>query len=539
MTRHGKQKVTIDLESSDEEPAPSVLPEAPSVKKKQKMQGKKIDKRFKIAKRVMPDAPEESDQDELGVDQRVVLKSGRMNFQPVDAGREKEVLRAVGKAAKILLALGDQVDLKTTIQSVASRNDLASNKIREDCAIISKLLPFPISASAQQPHGEVPSTIHLYDQYFVHQGAGRQMFVLRPVEAFQGNVNLTRRKVMGFVQHKGSNFPLKYALPGWTPAAEDHPNLLNSGFWTKEVQRWGEFHNHHFPTHPFDEYHGKVKGHACASHVEPRLMLWFACDRLRELRGVDKPIRTLLGELFRLRDYDIKMEAEIHLTRDPCRKCLEIRDLIEEYTRIKFHFKSARTLGELQLEKNKHGWVTFGRYAQVDSDEEDEDFEVVERQEVVKETKSTFAVVIRGQPSTPTKQKSKSHAQELTPPSSSSTVTKISTKTQKNHIRSFSYQPCRSLSTTDLHQPEIESDSDTSDYRPRTKVSRKSKSTPSPLESPDQDEDDDLHGSAESSVGPFGLEAQRQAKLLKRGRKRRAEQNASPSQSKKARRTKV
>ncbi|KAH7342823.1 hypothetical protein BKA65DRAFT_595873 [Rhexocercosporidium sp. MPI-PUGE-AT-0058] len=546
MTRHSSKKknatnighksslnVTI-IDDSDDEPAPSPLP-IPHIHRKTQKLKKKHSKQTKAAKALVLQSPEdsESDQDELGNEQQVIQKLPRKEPAPVDAAREKKVAKALEKAAKMLTSLGNQADVLKTLERVASRGGDTADQVQEHCdTILTFLATSP--RTAQNTNDEVPSTIDLYDQYFAHQAPGKQLYILRPVEVFKGNNNLTRGKVAGFIQNLGSNFPLKYALPGWTPCVEDHPRLLDCALWTKEVQRWAEFHNHHFPTHPFDQYHGKAQGHACASHVEPRLMLWFACDRLRELRGIDKPIRVLLGELFRLRDYDVKMEAEVFLTRDPCRKCLEIKKLIEDYTRILFHIRVIPNLGELQPERNKHGWVTFRRYAQVSEDDQDEEIGVIGRQEVVEKTKSTFAVVIRGNPNTPEKQSSKHNRQELTPPSThSSTVTKTSTITQKHHIQSFSYQPHSSHIRNGYHEADQESDSDVSVYEPPASSQRKpSKSVSRHAKTPNKDSYlSEILGNAASSDTPFGDEARRQAKLLKRERekKRRAQEDTSPS----------
>ncbi|KAK0125318.1 hypothetical protein ONS95_000655 [Cadophora gregata] len=540
-------RVMIDISDSDDEPAPplqqSQAPPNYNKPRKQKSKTKKSKqvKQSKTAKTAIVETPEDSE-DELGNAQQLVPKHRQK--QPPNASREKEVLRGLEKAAKILTSLGAQADVKGILQHVASRNDNSSIQLQDHCATISALLSPSSSTSTLAYSRELPDTIQFYNQYFAHLGPGRRLYVLRPVEVLQGNTNLTRRKVTGFIQHKGSNFPLKYALPGWTQCVDNHPNVLDSDFWTKEVQRWGSFHNHHFPNHPFDEYHGKDKGHACASHVEPRLMLWYACDRLCVLRGIDKPVRVLLGELFRLRDYDEKIEAEIFLTRAPCKKCLEIKKLIEDYTRIIFHIRVIPTLGELQLERSKHGWVTFSRYAQVNDDdrsepdmedaefEEDgeEEVEVLERQKTVEKTKSTFAVVIRGNPNTPEKQ-AKSKQQQLTPPSTgSSTVTKTSTLTQKRRIHSFSYQPANALLVGSRSQ---DSDSDISDYQPPSSSQRKTESINA--KTPNQDRYSS--GSTSHNSSPFGAEASRQAKLLKkeRERKRRAQGEVSPSLGKKAR----
>lgn len=247
-------------------------------------------------------------------------------------------------------------------------------------------------------------------------------------------------------------------------------------------------------------------------------MLWYACDRLRELRGIDKPIRVLLGELFRLKDCNVKMEADLFLTRDPCDPCLLIKQLIEDYTGIKFNIRPLQNLGELQAAKNAQGWMTFGRYAEGNQDdeaeEEDQSFEIVE-EEVIERTKSTFEIVIRAKSATPEKSKPKSRSQMPTPPSSqSSTITR---KSSVSHIRSFLHQPAFYLPAAS-QQEEQEDDEDY--YEPPTR-SRKTKKTTASTKTSNQGSKRNI---AVSNEDVFGAEARRKTKLLlrERAKKRRA-----------------
>ncbi|PBP27435.1 hypothetical protein BUE80_DR001753 [Diplocarpon rosae] len=424
--------------------------------------------------------------------------------------KEKEVLSALQKIAALLSSLGS----KAEVEGIIARNNELLQGYRETLAT----LLAPVS-STHGSQGDVPSTIHLYDKYFAHQGPCKQLYILRPVDVIQGNLNLSRSKVTGFIQHKGSNFPLKYALPGWAVCHEYHPKVLDSGFWTEEVQRWGEFHNHNFQGNPYEQHNHKPKGYTNASHVEIRLMLWYACERLKELQGVEKPTRALLGELWRLRNYD-RTAAEIFLTRTPCQPCLNIIKLIEEYTGITFHIRHMPNLGELQPTK-KNGWVTFDRYAPNSEDEDEEEpFQVVE-EEIVQQSKrtATMEVIIQSKPIS-LLSKSLQHIHK----GKSSKFRDISTDSRKSVVVSSSSQIHCDLS-----------DSEVSDYQPRSSKSKKLKpvkanKVPSIRQ----------YGLPVPDDSPFSAQARKQAELLrgeKLKKKRARESEVLSTCSKKSRHT--
>ncbi|KAK2629270.1 hypothetical protein QTJ16_000090 [Diplocarpon rosae] len=427
----------------------------------------------------------------------------------LNVSKEKEVLLALQKIAALLSSLGS----KAEVEGIIARNNELLQGYRETLTTL--LAP---ASSTHGSQGDVPSTIHLYDKYFAHQGPSKQLYILRPVDVIQGNVRLKRSKVTGFIQHKGSNFPLKYALPGWVACHEYHPKVLDSGFWTEEVQRWGEFHNHNFQGNPYEQYNQKPRGHANASHVEIRLMLWYACERLKELQGVEKPIRALLGELWRLRNYD-RTAAEIFLTRSPCQPCLEIIKLIEEYTGITFHICHMPNLGELQPVK-RNGWVTFDRYAPNSEDEDEEPFQVVE-EEIIQKNKrtATMEVIIQSKP-TPLLSNSLQHTHK----GKSSNFTETFTETRKSVV-----VPSSSQIQSDL------SDSEVSDYQPRRSKSKRLKPVKAnKIPSMRQ------YGLPMPDDSPFSAQARKQAELLrgeKLKKKRARESEVLSMCSKKSRHT--
>ncbi|KAI6710523.1 hypothetical protein PZA11_003171 [Diplocarpon coronariae] len=513
--------VTINLDSdceSDYNPAHTSAP-ASKVIRIPKPKKKKHDKSKQptLPKPTVSDEVTGFDENEQAIGDQTVQKGNLKKPSALDVRKEKEVLLALQNTAAILTSLGSKAEVERILKLSGSRNNETLQGYRDTFATFFS----PASLTHGSP-GEVPSTIHLYDKYFAYQGPCKQLYIMRPVDVIQGNVKLTRKKVAGFIKDKSSNFPLKYALPGWVTCHEYHPKVLDSGFWTEEVQRWGEFHNHNFPSHPYEMTHLKPKGHASASHVEIRLMLWYACERLKELQKVEKPIRALLGELWRLRDYNQKAEAEIFLTRPPCEPCLEIIKLIEEYTRITFHIRHMPNLGELQPIK-KNGWVTFDRYAPNPEDEEKEEPIQVVEEEIVQKSKrsSTMEVIIQSKPapllSTSFQQ---IHEREI------STITKTSTKAPKSML----------ISSSSQNRPDL-SESEESDYQPQSSKPKKLKPVKARKRPSIQQ-----YGLPMPDDSPFSAQARKQAELLrgekKMKKKRARESEVSSMCSKKSRHTK-
>ncbi|KAJ5050636.1 uncharacterized protein L3040_002512 [Drepanopeziza brunnea f. sp. 'multigermtubi'] len=565
MARHSsKKKVTdtrgrdrrqeiIDIGDTDDEPAPLEAPRFP--------QTSTVKNKNKNKTRAPPpttdnDSEEPSDDEDELAYQVVPVVQRVKKPSLADIRKEKDVLVALRATAALLSSLGDKDEIERIIKLPGSRN----NDELLDCrAKLVALLSPPAPESAQQ--GETPEIIHLFDQYFAHQGPNRELYILRPVEVIQGNMRLARGKVAGFVRHQGDSFPLKYALPGWMACNEPHPNVLDSALWTKEVQRWGEFHNHHFPGHPFEKRHGKEKGHASASHVEIRLMLWYACEKTKEIAG-DKPVRALLGEIWRLRNFAQDIEAEVFLTRAPCNPCLEIKKLIEEYTGIKFNIRVMQNLGELEPVKNKTGWITFDRFASQIEDQDGhrgfsedietvglhnqrrrnvltEGIEIVERENTTEviETydeglrNSAIQVVIPAQSragprndSSWTDSSPVQHRQQQpkNPRSVSTTTTSVTRRIQGFQFQPASsqekrYQPAPPSSQGKHHidlAPDSESEEDP-EYRPpgsqRTKTTTKTTVK---------------INSASTACPDFGAEARKQAERLKRQREKKNKKRA-------------
>jgi hypothetical protein len=283
-----------------------------------------------------------------------------------------EVLKIIEAAAKALAAIGGREEIEAFLQANDIEEDDTIGSIRNHCAAIINLLP-EAKSRTDLPTGDVPSTIAYYGQSFVYRATSSLLYLLRPVEVFKGKAPYHRGKVFGFVRSKGSSDPAMCAFPGWTVCAEKHQKLLDPDIWTTVVKEFVKFHNHDFKVSPFDKYHGREVGDTYAAHVEPRLMLWFAIDILQKQTGKVRPPSKQRGDLWTLKDIARKsIEAEIVISRLPCRQCLMFQEFMERYTPIKFRFIICKNLGEVKFTKGKYKQVSLPLFADEIEDSETE-----------------------------------------------------------------------------------------------------------------------------------------------------------------------
>lgn len=453
-----------------------------------------------------------------------------------------ELFNLLERIAIALSAIGGPEDVTEYLENGGFGSNEAVQTIQRHCNTISNLLQQ--SATSQMlSGGQVPSTVAEYHKYFVYRGPSNLLYFLKPIEVLKGNALYHRRKVPGFVQEKGSSLPLMFALPGWKKCTDDHPRLLDSEFWTLEVKRWASFHNHRFRKFVFDERHGEKPGHTYSSHSEPRLMLWFACNLYGALTGVAESIRTQIGELWRLKDMCKGIEAEIVLTEEPCKPCLQFQALVESYTGIKFTVIVCPNLGRLKSTKNKQKFKNYPLYA-YDSEEEEEspvdeaeeevaeesppdgedDDDDEEQLEVMEETRSRIAVVIRGKPATtpsssaPSRKDTKTSFAEY-----AASMMMTSTQKQQTLVRSKPKKPSKRYSHYD--------DSDEAEYLPPT--APKSKTT-THMSTPAKRASQNGIWTPLDSI-PFGFDAlQHTAKINKKKRKRQHDLDGPPTPTKKS-----
>ncbi|KAG4441249.1 hypothetical protein IFR05_003240 [Cadophora sp. M221] len=461
---------------------------------------------------------------------RQEIRGWRTTYRsPEEKLQKKEILRLLEKTAGVLSKVGNEVVLKEFIQHLRLHDPGAVGQIEEHRNTIANLLAPSTFENPERITASVPGTIELYDQTFSYRALDNQLYIVRPIEAIQGIPQRYKRsKVIGFVEHRGRDFPLMYALPGWTSCSEDHPNVLDSELWTALVSKWAAQHNWSFRASPYDQ---GVLGRSIATHVEPRLVLWYALFSVQEHFGLKGSYQFLLGELWRLKNCTKKLKAVIYLSEAPCKPCKEFIEYFEGVHDISYEVRVMKNLGQLRAKRTKDGSKKYSSLA-TDSEVSDSDEEAeMERQRGEEEAernkqeradkegeKSRIEVVIRPKPSSESLQ---------TRPQSTSTPA----FSQKLRIRKFHYRAEGSHSEAAINVNSDESDE--SDYgsslvrrrqRLRSKTPNQGGYENEPI-TPDE--------------SPFGAEARRQAKLFRKAQKKRKArlEEPSPSAAKKFRHT--
>lgn len=374
--RHAAQvNCEEDLESINE-PSPQVHPK---VKRKCKSS--------KTKKVVMEEDVESAD--ELAPPPSQVVK------RKITKGRKKnsavlELLEELKKTQLALSAFSDSGELE-------GQDAATIQQLREQCFIVDKILNPPAEVNG----AEVPSTIDHYDQLFMYLAKSNLVYLVQPVHVFAGNRYYKRNKTFGLVRVDKNSEPLMCTISGAKNCADLHPKLLDAELWTEEVIHWAKEHGHTFRNGMYDELHGKTPGHYHAAHVEPRLMLWFACYMVNQRLGLNKPEREQIAHIWRLNKFkDITAEIMIsHSNKKACGSCMAFQKDIEEYTGIKYSIISCPNLGELQMVRSKYRKNEVPLYA-VDSEQEGDEEEV--ESAVPTPTLKQIEVVVRSKTTTTT-----------------------------------------------------------------------------------------------------------------------------------------
>jgi hypothetical protein len=341
----------------------------------------------------------------------------RLNLKaPNGETKLRVAIRLLEAAANTLAEIGDAEEIEALFQANGADGEKTVQEMRRNCFSILQLLPEARSINNFSAD-EVPSTIDLYGQSFLFRASSSLIYLLKPIDVFKGNSFYNRHKVFGFVRTKKSTAALMTALSGWVQNADPHPKLLDSGLWTKVVKPFADFHNHKFKTAGYDTQHKKEKGYTHASHVEPRLMVWYAIDLLQKHTGkVGSPLDQR-GDLWKLsKKVQDNIEAEIVLSRPPCDQCLAFQKFFEEYTPIKFSFIVMTNLGKAMEVRNSLNKPTFSLFAPPYSDsesesgqavEEDDEYAYISRQATPpaeRRQKKRFQIVIPSRPATQRKE---------------------------------------------------------------------------------------------------------------------------------------
>jgi hypothetical protein len=216
-------------------------------------------------------------------------------------------------------------------------------------------------------------TLEDFDQFFFCRAA-KKLMILAPAEIFSTKECLVKSKVIAFLREQGATSPMMFTISGHSVDILPHPKMLGEDdMWTSRVFEFGVWHDHSFRTDGFDSIQGKDIGANSASHVEPRLMLWYACQLLGTFdKSLSTPERQM-KKLHRLRSrrWSLGRKAEIMLNRSPCKSCLKYQEMLEEYTGLQYIFKVCSNAGLLKYEKNRRGVTVLNtNVTNWDADEE-------------------------------------------------------------------------------------------------------------------------------------------------------------------------
>ncbi|RDL39521.1 uncharacterized protein BP5553_03861 [Venustampulla echinocandica] len=222
----------------------------------------------------------------------------------------------------------------------------------------------------------VDGTLQSFDQYFVLRDVGNTIMLVAPVEIFKASVAI-RSKTLGFVRKASEYWPLMCSISGVKNIVSPHEKMLDSEFWTHEVFRFSTFVDMKFQPTPFEAHQGVPRGMHCSSHVERKLMLWYACRVLCKVLGAEAPtsIRKQVFSLGQINNIRPRPMAEIVLDRNPCRNCKVFQAFMEDFTGIKFTFIVCSKLGKVKLEKDQRGNQVFPLLAEESVSSDDSEAE--------------------------------------------------------------------------------------------------------------------------------------------------------------------
>ncbi|KAG9237751.1 hypothetical protein BJ875DRAFT_481052 [Amylocarpus encephaloides] len=238
------------------------------------------------------------------------------------------------------------------------------DKIEELCGTISKFLrsrrapPEPSSPNKSQTSPE--SSGQSMDQFFVYRDVRQVISLGAPMETAKAFKSI-KNKTFGFVRIKGKYWPMICAISGIDNVIHTNPKFLDSYVWTAEVYHLMSFRDAEIRCARWEKHRKLPKGFQFCSHVEPKLMLWFACWWLTKVTGEIPSIRKQVANIFKIngRNMPEPPEAEIFLDRAPCRTCLKYQKEITEMSGIEFTFQYMPKAGRIQQQKDKHGNVIF------------------------------------------------------------------------------------------------------------------------------------------------------------------------------------
>ncbi|KAN0110499.1 hypothetical protein V8E51_006886 [Hyaloscypha variabilis] len=438
-------------------------------------------------------------------------------FQQRESIDQRTVLQDLERAATFLGTFSDSESLENWLQNQGSVSEENIQQIEESCGNIARLLRSRRAEDKKTP--KTSRSLERFDEYFLFRDGTTRIMLLAPLEIFQANVAVSG-KTFGFVREEKQYWPLMCAISGSKMCVKEHGKLLDNNFWGAQTFRFGIFHGHDFPTNGYEVHRGEKQGTDFASHVEPKLMLWFAWSLLRRISEKAHPIEKEIGMLYKLKRISNPIAAEIVISRAACPTCEKFQAVIEEITGLKFKIIVIPNLGTLPLEKNKYNQkkyplVSNSKTAGVQPDSEEEDFEEEDQ-------RSRIQVVIRQFPViSPTQDRQR---QQLVRQQRTITVE------QATHLQHFYHAP----QTSDRpirRQRNYFGSSDEEEWQPSTPIRSRPR-------------EDNTSNTSRTGLrtppesGPFGSDAIERANSLKKKRKIYSEMETSPTAVKKGRSSK-
>ncbi|TAQ84160.1 hypothetical protein B7494_g7507 [Chlorociboria aeruginascens] len=289
----------------------------------------------------MPTIP--SDDDLSSEDEQVIHQARKV--------KPGEILAALKLAAERLSSLGTSEDVQKWLKEHGFEDCEDLKDLQEHCSSINKLLrtrfPSPTKVvTIKKSPGILEALIQ--NQYFVFRGPGQVVMVLAPVEIYRGTANLSA-KTFGFVQERGGFVPRMCAVSGYTDNVEAHEKVLDSEYWTQQVLLFGLSHRYAFRSGPFDNRQKVPSGTEFASHVEKKLMLFWAMRLLMKFCKSD--CVGMLPQLCRIKSSDKEVDLFIAgVSEYMCDCCSEFQKRLEEVTGIKYTVHVIPNLAKLEAD---------------------------------------------------------------------------------------------------------------------------------------------------------------------------------------------
>ncbi|CAG8973440.1 hypothetical protein HYALB_00006466 [Hymenoscyphus albidus] len=229
-------------------------------------------------------------------------------------------------------------------------DDERIDQVEELCGTISQML-----RSRRAPKLKVkttmcaPGSLLPIHSFFVHRAVGNVLTLAAPLEIFQASAPINS-KTFGFVRDLDDYSPLMCAISGIHDLFKDQKKIFDSTIWTREVFHLATYRDHKMKFNGYEAHKGLPKGYTFCSHVEPTLMLWFACRWLIKVANIWR---------INQKGMPTPPKAEVVIDRIPCKSCKDMRELIEEMTGIKYYFHYIPKLEMSTFEKDAYGNQVF------------------------------------------------------------------------------------------------------------------------------------------------------------------------------------